>query len=281
MRSVTVLALAGSLAALPRPLLAQKAADPDSLLTAQDVSGVLGIKSLPGRPWLGTSKASCFYSADTTFDLEARTATLMILAPGAFDSQKAMPGNGPLAGKSPGVGDDSYYMSYGHCAKLGVRKGDSPSRSRRARAPARPTRWPGWRRRWRRRRWRSCEAQGAGAEGSQGRRVRWMSYLAPSSLALLRMTSTRPCALRSSGLVRLGDEHPEEEVDQDPRKCGRHDRSHHVDHPQQGRVDSEALGQTAHHAGDHPVRPRAPQGARQVGHHGLRQCARRGMARRS
>ena len=127
MRSVTIvtcLALAGSLAALPRPLLAQKATDPCSLLTAQDVSGVLGIKSLPGRPWLGTSKASCFYSADTTFDLEGRTATLMILAPGMFDSQKAMPGNGPMAGKSAGIGDDSYYMSYGHYAKLGVRKGD-------------------------------------------------------------------------------------------------------------------------------------------------------------
>jgi hypothetical protein len=35
-----------------------------------------------------------------------------------------MPGNGPLAGKSAGIGDDSYYMSYGHYAKLGVRKGD-------------------------------------------------------------------------------------------------------------------------------------------------------------
>ena len=98
--------------------------DPCSLLTATDVSGVLGIKSLPGRPWMGTSKASCFYSADTTFDLAARTVTLMVLAPGAFDSQKAMPGNGPLAGKSAGVGDDSYYMSYGNYAKLGVRKGD-------------------------------------------------------------------------------------------------------------------------------------------------------------
>jgi hypothetical protein len=127
MRSVTIvtcLALAGLLAALPTTLLAQKATDPCSLLTAQDVSGVLGIKSLPGRPWMGTSKASCFYSADTTYDLEPRTATLMVLTSGAFDSQKAMPGNGPLAGKSAGIGDDSYYMSYGHYAKLGVRKGD-------------------------------------------------------------------------------------------------------------------------------------------------------------
>src|SRR6185436_10661411 len=114
MRSVTVatcLALAGSLAALPRPLLAQKAADPCSLLTAQDVSGVLGIKSLPGRPWLGTSKASCFYSADTTFDLGARTATLMVMTAAAFDFGKQMSTNGPLAGRSAGVGDDSYYVS--------------------------------------------------------------------------------------------------------------------------------------------------------------------------
>ena len=120
---VTSITLAGSLAALPSTLVAQKATDPCSLLTAQDVSGVLGIKSLPGRPWMGTSKASCFYSADTTYELTGRTATLMVLPPGGFDSQKAMPGNGPLAGKTAGVGDDSYYMSYGNYAKLGVKKG--------------------------------------------------------------------------------------------------------------------------------------------------------------
>ena len=120
---VTSITLAGSLAALPSTLVAQRATDPCSLLTAQDVSGVLGIKSLPGRPWMGTSKASCFYSADTTYELTGRTATLMVLPPGGFDSQKAMPGNGPLAGKTAGVGDDSYYMSYGNYAKLGVKKG--------------------------------------------------------------------------------------------------------------------------------------------------------------
>jgi hypothetical protein len=124
MRSITMcLALAGSLAALPTTLVAQKTTDPCSLLTAQDVSGVLGIKSLPGRPWLGTSKASCFYSADSTFELTARTATLMILPTGGFDAGKQMGGDGPLAGKSAGVGDDSYYVSYGHYAKLGVKKG--------------------------------------------------------------------------------------------------------------------------------------------------------------
>ncbi|MFL5516945.1 MAG: hypothetical protein ACJ8DJ_12355 [Gemmatimonadales bacterium] len=126
MRSVTLvtcLALAGSLAALPSPLIAQKPVDPCSLLTAQDVSGVLGIKSLPGRPWMGTSKASCFYSADTTYELTARTATLMILPTGGFEAGKQMSTKGPLAGKSAGVGDDSYYMSFEHYAKLEVRKG--------------------------------------------------------------------------------------------------------------------------------------------------------------
>ena len=125
MRGITLgtsLALAGSLAAVPQQLVAQ-ATNPCSLLTAQDVSGVLGIKSLPGRPWLGTSKASCFYSADTTYDLTARTATLMILPTGGFESGKQMGASGPLAGKSAGVGDDSYYVSFGGYAKLGVKKG--------------------------------------------------------------------------------------------------------------------------------------------------------------
>jgi hypothetical protein len=29
-----------------------------------------------------------------------------------------------MAGRSAGVGDDSYYVSFGHYAKLGVKKGD-------------------------------------------------------------------------------------------------------------------------------------------------------------
>jgi hypothetical protein len=119
---VSCLALAGSLAATP--LIAQAAGDPCSLLTAKDVSGVLGIASRPGRPWLGTSKTSCFFSADTSFDLGARTATVMIVTTAAFDFGKQMSTHGPLAGRSAGVGDDSYYVSAGNYAKLGVRKGD-------------------------------------------------------------------------------------------------------------------------------------------------------------
>ena len=125
MRSVTIaacLALVGSL--MVRPLVAQgTASDPCSLLTAQDVSGILGIKSLPGRPWLGSSKTSCFFSADTTFDLTSRTATVQIVTAAAFDFGKPMSTHGPLAGRSAGVGDESYYVSAGSYAKLGVRKG--------------------------------------------------------------------------------------------------------------------------------------------------------------
>jgi hypothetical protein len=120
---LTALALAGSLGA--RTLSAQAPpGDPCKLLTAAEVSGVLGIKSLPGRPWLGTSKASCFFSADTSYDLSARSATVMVITTAAFDFGKQMASHGPLAGRSAGVGEDSYYVSAGSYAKLGVRKGD-------------------------------------------------------------------------------------------------------------------------------------------------------------
>jgi len=118
----TSLSLAASLAF--RPLEAQGTpSNPCSLLTAKEVSGVLGIKSLPGRPWLGTSKTSCFFSADTTFDLASRTVTVQIVTPAAFDFGKQMSTNGPLAGRTAGVGDESYYVSAGGYAKLAVRKG--------------------------------------------------------------------------------------------------------------------------------------------------------------
>jgi hypothetical protein len=120
---VTGLALLSPLAF--RPLVPQgTATDPCSLLTAKEVSGVLGIKSLPGRPWFGTSKTVCFYSADTTFDLTSRTATVQIVTPEAFDFGKQMSTQGPLAGRSAGIGDESYYVGAGGYAKLGVRKGD-------------------------------------------------------------------------------------------------------------------------------------------------------------
>jgi hypothetical protein len=117
---VTCLALVGSLA-----FRAQGApSNPCSLLTAQEVSGVLGIKSLPGRPFLNTSKTVCFYSADTSFTLSARSATVQVVTPEAFNFGKQLSTNGPLAGRSAGVGDESYYVTAGSYAKLGVRKGD-------------------------------------------------------------------------------------------------------------------------------------------------------------
>jgi hypothetical protein len=120
---VTGLALAGSLA-FRAPDAQRAASDPCSLLTPQEVGSVLGIKSLPGRPWLGTSKTSCFFSADTTFNLTSRTVTVQTVTPAAFDFGKQMSTQGALAGRTAGVGDESYYVSVGSYAKLGVRKGD-------------------------------------------------------------------------------------------------------------------------------------------------------------
>jgi hypothetical protein len=118
---VTCLALVGSLAFRPQGT----PSDPCSLLTAKEVSGILGIKSLPGRPFLGTSKTVCFFSADTTFELTSRTATVQVVTAEAFNFGKQMGTQGPLAGRSAGVGDESYYVSVGNYAKLGVRKGGS------------------------------------------------------------------------------------------------------------------------------------------------------------
>jgi hypothetical protein len=119
---VTCVGLVGSL--VFRPSVSRAApSDPCSLLTAKEVSGILGIKSLPGRPWLGTSKTSCFFSADTTFDFTSPTATVQIVTPDAFNFGKQMSTKGPLAGRTAGVGDESYYVGGGSYAKLGVRKG--------------------------------------------------------------------------------------------------------------------------------------------------------------
>ena len=105
------------------PLIPQgPQSDACSLLTAKEVSGILGIKSLPGRPWLGTSKTVCFFSADTTFELTSRTATVQIVTAEAFNFGKQMSTQGPLAGRSAGVGDESYYVSGGSYAKLDVRR---------------------------------------------------------------------------------------------------------------------------------------------------------------
>ena len=119
---LTALALAGALGVRPLPAQAPPG-DPCKLLTAAEVSGVLGIKSLPGRPWLGTSKASCFFSADTSYALTARTATVMVMTPEAFDFGKQVGAHSPMANRSAGVGDDSYYVGAGSYIKLGVKKG--------------------------------------------------------------------------------------------------------------------------------------------------------------
>jgi hypothetical protein len=125
MRSPWTVACLALVGLLPfRPVVHREApGNPCSLLTAKEVSGILGIKSLPGRPFLNTSKTVCFYSADTTFTPASRSATVQIVTPAAFDFGKQMSTKGPLAGRSAGVGHESYWVSGGSYAKLGVRKG--------------------------------------------------------------------------------------------------------------------------------------------------------------
>ena len=49
---------------------------------------------------------------------------MQIVTPEAFNFGKQISTQGPLAGRSAGVGDESYYVTAGSYAKLGVRKGD-------------------------------------------------------------------------------------------------------------------------------------------------------------
>ena len=94
-----------------------------TLLTAADVSGVLGIKSRAGTPLAG-SNVVCYFAADTVLDTSKRTVTVMIVTPEAFQFGKQMTANESPAERSvPGIGDEAYFVAMGSYAKLGVRKG--------------------------------------------------------------------------------------------------------------------------------------------------------------
>ncbi len=82
---------------------------------------MLGIASLPGRPFLG-SKRVCYYAADTTNTTGAASVTLMVMPRAAFDNGKVL--NAAMMHAVSGVGDDAYTVGSGTYLKLGVRKGD-------------------------------------------------------------------------------------------------------------------------------------------------------------
>jgi len=105
--------------AAPR-LIAQASAAPDpcSLLTAAEVSSVVGIKSLAGRPYLG-SKRVCLFSPDTSADSEQPVVNLMVETPAMYQAAKNTFPPHPVSG----LGDEAYWSGSGSYAKVAVRKG--------------------------------------------------------------------------------------------------------------------------------------------------------------
>lgn len=91
--------------------------DPCSLLTPAEVDAVVGIKSLPGRPFLG-SKEICLFSADTSSISDQPVVNLMVGTVVMFQGQKSM-GPHPVSG----IGDEAYWIGSGNYAKVEVRKG--------------------------------------------------------------------------------------------------------------------------------------------------------------
>ena len=118
MRGVRITAFLAFCSCLAVPRLTAHAAsvDPCTLLTVAEVDAVVGMKSLPGRPYLG-SKEICLFSPDTTsFDLPV--VNLMVQNLVMFQGQKNM-GPHPVSG----LGDEAYWTGGDYYAKLEVRKG--------------------------------------------------------------------------------------------------------------------------------------------------------------
>lgn len=120
--SRVVLALAAACLTVTSAASAQAPArDPCTLLTASEVSAALGIRSLPGRPFLG-SRVSCYFAADTGIRMGAASVTVMVLTPAAFQNQGRM-GGALTAHPISGLGDEAFYVSSGSYAKVLVRRG--------------------------------------------------------------------------------------------------------------------------------------------------------------
>ena len=178
MRSVTIaicLALVGSLAVRP---LDRAGGSERSMQPADRAGGERhsGDQVPPRAPVARDQQDLLLLLGGHPFDLTSRTATVQIVTTAAFDFGKQIGAHGPLAGRSAGVGDESYYVSAGSYAKLGVRKGGrafSITVTSGA-GKIRPTRWLTLRRRWRRMRWRGSRrfgrSVGYGAAAEEGRR---------------------------------------------------------------------------------------------------------------
>ncbi len=78
---------------------------------------MVGIKSLPGRPYLG-SKEICLFSPDTSSSTDQPVVNLMVQKLFMFQGQKNM-GPHPVSG----LGDEAYWSGGDYYAELEVRKG--------------------------------------------------------------------------------------------------------------------------------------------------------------
>ena len=117
MRAVLVTAFLVCSSSLVAPRLTAQAVDPCTLLTVAEVNSVVGMKSLPGRPYLG-SKIICLFSPDTSAFSGQPVVNLMVQNLVMFQGQKNM-GPHPVSG----IGDEAYWTGGDNYAKLEVRKG--------------------------------------------------------------------------------------------------------------------------------------------------------------
>lgn len=119
MRGVRITAFLAFCSCLAASSLTAHAAevDPCTLLTVAEVDAVVGMKSLPGRPYLG-SKEICLFSPDTSSSSDQPVVNLMVQKLFMFQAQKNM-GPHPVSG----LGDEAYWSGGDYYAKLEVRKG--------------------------------------------------------------------------------------------------------------------------------------------------------------
>ena len=110
--AVTLLALA-----IIRPVPAQSVPDACTLLTADQISAVVGSKMGPGTYMTPTFKATCTWTAPGII------VTLMTETTSAFAAQKGSNLQGFKIVPTGGVGDDAFYVVVGNMASLMAKKG--------------------------------------------------------------------------------------------------------------------------------------------------------------
>ena len=104
------------------PVLGQGARGNEAcpLLTVAEVNAVVGIASLPGRPFLG-SKQVCYFAADTAY-ATTPSVTLMVMTRQEYENQGNL-GGSLTAHPLSGLGDAAFYVGGNSYFKVAVRKG--------------------------------------------------------------------------------------------------------------------------------------------------------------